>query len=88
MAEPTAAASGWSVQIASQPSLEAAQQSYQSMAQRYGTMLQGKGVNIVKAEVSGKGTYYRVRIPAASKNDAVALCERLKSQGGTCFVSQ
>ena len=84
----TAAASGWSVQIASQPSLEAAQQSYQSMAQRYGTMLQGKGVNIVKAEVPGKGTYYRVRIPAASKNDAVALCERLKSQGGTCFVSQ
>ena len=84
----TAASSGWSVQIASQPSLEAAQQSYQSMAQRYGSMLQGKGVNIVKAEVPGKGTYYRVRIPAGSKNDAIALCERLKSQGGTCFVSQ
>lgn len=82
------AASGWSVQIASQPTLEAAQQSYQSLAQRYGTMLQGKGVNIVKAEVQGKGTYYRVRIPASSKNDAISLCESLKTQGGSCFVSQ
>lgn len=84
----SAASSGWSVQIASQPTLEAAQQSYQSLARRYGTMLQGKGVNIVKAEVPGKGTYYRVRIPAGSKNEAIALCEALKSQGGTCFVSQ
>lgn len=84
----SAAQSGWSVQIASQPSLEAAQQSYQSLAQRHGTMLQGKGVNIVKADVQGKGTYYRVRIPAASKGDAISLCESLKSQGGNCFVSQ
>lgn len=84
----SAASSGWSVQIASQPTLEGAQQSYQSLAQRHGTMLQGKGVNIVKAEVQGKGTYYRVRIPASSKNEAISLCESLKTQGGSCFVSQ
>ncbi len=80
--------SEWSVQIASQPTVEGAQQSYQQLAQRFGSMLQGKGVNIVKADIEGKGTYYRVRIPSASKDEAIELCSDLKSAGGSCFVSQ
>ncbi|KFB09876.1 SPOR domain-containing protein [Nitratireductor basaltis] len=83
-----AASSGWSVQIASQPSAAGAQQSYQQMAQRYGNLLQGRGVNIVKADIAGKGTYYRVRIPSSSKDDAIQLCSQLKSAGGSCFVSK
>ncbi|EKF40999.1 sporulation-like protein [Nitratireductor indicus C115] len=83
-----AAADGWSVQISSQPTAESAQQSYQDMAQRYGNLLSGRGVNIVKAEVSGKGTYYRVRVPTSSKEDAINLCSQLKSAGGSCFVSK
>ncbi|WP_265519011.1 SPOR domain-containing protein [Nitratireductor luteus] len=78
----------WSVQISSQPSAEAAQQSYQDMAQRYGSILQGKGVNIVKADIAGKGTYFRVRIPSSSKDEAIQLCSQLKSAGGSCFVSK
>ncbi|UUP19314.1 SPOR domain-containing protein [Nitratireductor thuwali] len=78
----------WSVQISSQPSVEAAQQSYQDMAQRYGSILQGKGVNIVKADIAGKGTYFRVRIPSSSKDAAIQLCSQLKSAGGNCFVSK
>lgn len=85
---PAATASGWSVQIASQPSAAGAQQSYQQMAQRYGNLLQGRGVNIVKADIAGKGTYYRVRIPSSSKDDAIQLCSQLKSAGGSCFVSK
>ncbi|WEX07332.1 SPOR domain-containing protein [Chelativorans sp. AA-79] len=84
----TAPASEWSVQIASQPSVEDAQKSYQQLAQRYGNVLQGKGVNIVKADIEGKGTYYRVRIPSASKEAAIQLCTQLKSAGGNCFVSK
>lgn len=88
-AQVTAAPSSeWSVQIASQPTVEGAQQSYQQLAQRFGSMLQGRGVNIVQAEIEGRGTYYRVRIPSSSKEDAIALCEQLKSAGGNCFVSQ
>jgi len=86
--EPAANASEWSVQIASQPSVEDAQKSYQQLAQRYGNVLQGKGVNIVKADIEGKGTYYRVRIPSSSKESAIELCSQLKSAGGTCFVSK
>lgn len=84
----TSGTDGWSVQISSQPTVEAAQKSYQDMAQRYGGLLTGKGVNIVKADIAGKGTYYRVRIPSASKDDAIRLCSQLKSAGGSCFVSK
>ncbi|WP_159585881.1 SPOR domain-containing protein [Chelativorans xinjiangense] len=84
----TAAESGWSVQISSQASVEGAQQSYQELAQRHGNLLQGKGVNIVKADIEGKGTYYRVRIPSSSKDEAIRLCEQLKAAGGSCFVSK
>jgi hypothetical protein len=86
---PVTAASGeWSVQIASQPTAEAAQTSYQNMARRYASVLGGHAVDIVKAEVAGKGTYYRVRIAAGSKDDAIALCTKYKAAGGSCFVSK
>lgn len=83
-----AGASEWSMQIASQPTAEAAQASYQDLARRYSGVLAGRGVNIVKADISGKGTYYRVRIPSATRDEAIALCEKYKAAGGSCFVSK
>jgi hypothetical protein len=78
----------WSVQIASQPSADSAKSTYQDLAQRYGSVLGGRGVNIVKADIEGKGTYWRVRVPAKSRNDAIGLCNDYKAAGGTCFVSK
>ncbi|MCV3243497.1 SPOR domain-containing protein [Mesorhizobium sp. ZC-5] len=83
-----AAAGAWSVQIASQPSEAAAQSSYQDLSRRYGSVIGDKGVNIVKAEIAGKGTFWRVRVPAGSRNDAISLCESYKAAGGNCFVSK
>jgi hypothetical protein len=83
-----AAAGSWSMQIASQPSEAAAQSSYQDLARRYGSVIGDKGVNIVKAEIAGKGTFWRVRVPAGSRNDAISLCESYKAAGGNCFVSK
>ncbi|MEW9835560.1 SPOR domain-containing protein [Mesorhizobium marinum] len=83
-----AASSGWAMQIASQPSQEAAQASYQNLLRRYGAVLEGREVNIVKAEISGKGTFWRVRVPANSRNEAIGLCENYKAAGGNCFVSR
>ena len=85
---PAAPAGGWSMQIASQPSPEGAQKSYVDLAQRYGSILGGRGVNIVKADIAGKGTFWRVRIPAQSKAEAVELCERFKAAGGSCFIAK
>lgn len=83
-----AAAGSWSMQIASQPSVESAQSTYQDLARRYSSVLEGRSVNIVKAEVAGKGTFYRVRVAANSRNEAISLCENYKAAGGNCFVSK
>ncbi|TIU22502.1 MAG: SPOR domain-containing protein, partial [Mesorhizobium sp.] len=78
----------WSMQIASQPTVESAQSTYQDLQRRYGSVLSGRKANIVKAEIAGKGTFYRVRVPAQSRNDAINLCTSYKAAGGTCFVSR
>ncbi|BCH33091.1 sporulation protein [Mesorhizobium sp. L-8-10] len=83
-----ASAGGWSMQIASQPSEDAAKSSYQDLSRRYASVIGGRDATIVKAEIAGKGTYWRVRIPAGSRNEAVSLCESYKSAGGNCFVSK
>src|SRR5690606_19966642 len=82
------ASSEWSMQIASQPTAESAQASYQNLARRYGEIIGAHGVNIVRAEIPGKGTYYRVRIPSNSRSEAISLCEKYKAAGGSCFVSK
>lgn len=79
---------GYFVQIASQPTPELAQKSYANMAQRYGNVIGGRAIDIKRAEIPNKGTYYRVRVQAGTRNEATALCERLKSAGGSCFVTQ
>ncbi len=88
--DPAAAApkSEWWVQISSQPSRESAQASYAELASRHGSIIGGRGVNIVKAVIEGKGTYYRVRIPGGSRNEAASLCSRLKSAGAGCFIAR
>ncbi len=88
-ADATPAPTGsYSVQIASTPSPEAAKSTYVALTRKYGSVLVGRGVNVQKAEVAGKGTVYRVRIPAGSKQDAAALCKEYKAAGGNCFVTK
>lgn len=87
-AAPAGATSEWSMQIASQPTAEGAQSTYQDLARRYGNVIEGRGVNIVRADIEGRGTYYRVRIPASSRDEAIQLCTRYKAAGGSCFVSR
>lgn len=88
-AQPQAPAAGsWSMQIASQPTVEGAQSTYQDLARRYSNVLAGRSANIVKADVAGKGTFYRVRVMAQSREDAIKLCTSYKAAGGNCFVSK
>jgi hypothetical protein len=82
------AAGTWSVQIASQPSEESAKSTYQDLSRRYAGVIGGRGVAIVKADIAGKGTYWRVRVPAKSRDDAIGLCNDYKAAGGNCFVSK
>lgn len=89
VAEPAAATGGdWSIQIASQPSKDGAQASYKALSGKFGSIIGGRGVSIVQAEIPGKGTFYRVRIPAGSKSDANSLCARYQAAGGSCFITR
>lgn len=76
------------VQIASLPSEAEAQKSYDNLSSKFAEIIGGRGVDIRKAEIVGKGTYYRVRIPAGSREEANALCTRYKSAGGSCLVTK
>ncbi|MCM2472187.1 sporulation protein [Rhizobium sp. CG5] len=81
-------AGGYVIQIASLPSQAEAQKSYQSLSAKFSGVIGGKGVDIKQADIAGKGTFYRVRIPAGSKADAVAMCERYRAAGGSCLVAR
>ncbi|MFD1744226.1 SPOR domain-containing protein [Rhizobium helianthi] len=88
-ASATSGAGGYFIQVASLPSEADAQKSYKNLSSKFGNVIGGRGVDIAKAEIAGKGTFYRVRIPAGnSKDEAAALCERLRAAGGTCLIAR
>lgn len=76
------------IQIASLPSEAEAQKSYNSLSSKFGSVIGGRGVDIKKAEIPNKGTFFRVRIPAGSRDEANSLCSRYKSAGGSCLVTR
>ena len=82
------AAGTYVVQIASLPSEAEAQRSYKNMSAKFGGIISGRGVDIKSADIPGKGTFYRVRIPAGSKADADAMCGKLKAAGSSCIVTR
>lgn len=86
-ASQVASSPAW-VQISSHPTRELAQASYRNAQARFGSIINGKGVNIAAAEIPGRGTFHRVNIPAASFNEAAALCKRIKAAGGDCLAKR
>lgn len=87
-AQTSVPAGSYVIQIASLPSEADAQASYRNLSAKFSSVIGGRGVDIKAAEVAGKGTYYRVRIPAGSKAEAEALCGRYKAAGGSCLVAR
>lgn len=83
-----APAGSFGIQIASLPSEADAQKSYRNLSSKFGSVLGGKPWEIRQADIPGKGTFYRVRVVAGSKEQAVALCEQYRSAGGSCLVSR
>ncbi|TCL67278.1 SPOR domain-containing protein [Rhizobium sp. BK251] len=88
--QPVAAApaGGYGMQIASLPSEEEAKKTYASLSSKFGSVIGGRGVEIRKADIAGKGTFYRVRIPAGTKDEAAELCQRYRQAGGSCLISK
>jgi hypothetical protein len=83
----SSAGSGFAVQLAAEGSESAARDKFNRMRGQYGSVLGGTSPSIVNAEVNGRNVY-RVRVGNLSREDAVRMCERLKSSGGSCFVAR
>jgi hypothetical protein len=81
-------AGSYVIQIASLPSEAEAQSSYTKLSSKFSGVIGGMGVDIKRAEIKNKGTYYRVRIPVGTKQEAANLCDRYKKAGGSCLVSK
>ena len=80
--------SPYAVQVSSRRSPASAKDAWSKISRRYASVLGGYNVDIRKIDIKGKGTYYRVRVPASSKANAQKLCSRLKSAGGDCLVTR
>lgn len=56
---------------------------------KHAALLAGYSPNIQQANLGAKGVWYRLRIAGFSSKDvALALCGRLKADGGSCFLGK
>lgn len=79
---------GWSVQVASAISEDAAWSTWKKMKAKH-RALEGKTPVVVRADLGAKGTFYRVRLTGYEKQaDAKSACTALKSKGVACFISK
>lgn len=94
--EPEAAAStpepstlsGWSVQLASAASEDAAWSTWKKMKARNKALAKQEPV-VVKADLGAKGVFYRVRLVGYdSQDDAKSACSKLRTRGVKCFISK
>jgi hypothetical protein len=86
-AKPASATSGVLVQISSQRTEDAARATYRDLQARYPNILGSYDVNIQRADVPDRGTFYRVRVGPFSQSDAQRLCDDLRSAGGDCVLA-
>jgi hypothetical protein len=84
-----AASAGYVVQVSSQRSRAQAEAAYADMQNRYASVLGGLNASVQEADLGERGIYYRVRVgPWATRDEAVGVCETLRSAGGDCLVTQ
>jgi hypothetical protein len=77
----------FAVQLAAPSSEQEARDIQLRLIKKYGADIPGFHPSIRKA-VSGDKTVYRVRTVGLSKEDATALCQKVLTSGGKCFVAK
>jgi hypothetical protein len=74
------------VQLSSQRTEEAARQTAEQIASRFGSLFGGANLEVQRVDLGERGIFYRVRVPANSLQDANTICSNVKSNGGDCFT--
>jgi tetratricopeptide (TPR) repeat protein len=80
---------GFLIQINSQRSERAAWAAWKKFQEKYAKLLADREAIVQKANLGSEGVVYRLRIRGLpTRDEATALCSKLKSQGLACFVAR
>lgn len=74
------------VQFASLPNQEQAKLLLNKLAKQYASLLDGAELRIVRADLGGKGIYYRIQSAPVTPDQANHICAALKQQHAGCFI--
>jgi hypothetical protein len=82
------APAAWGVQLAGNFSEAKARASYTAMQKQYPSIVGQRDPMIVRTVVRSRGTapFFNLRVPAATRQEADALCAKLHAAGGACTV--
>ncbi|HEV8680928.1 MAG TPA: SPOR domain-containing protein, partial [Stellaceae bacterium] len=83
-----AAFAPWGVQLAGNFSKDLAVASFERARRRYAAAIGHLTPMVVGRRLRSRGTrpFYQVRLPAASRVEAAALCARIQATGGACVA--
>ncbi len=85
---PQASPGSFAVQLAAPGTEQEARETQVRLMQKFAAELAGLHTSIHKAAVGGKPVY-RVRVAGfPSRDEAIALCQKVQSGGGNCFVAK
>ena len=78
----------WGIQLAGNFSKEIALASFSRARQAYNAVLGEVRPMVIGTRLRSRGsrTFYRVRVPAATREAANRLCGRIRTLGGSCIV--
>lgn len=74
------------VQMSSQRSQEAAQQTITTLERQFASQLGGGRLEIQRVDLADRGTFFRVLLPVSSRSQAGSICNSIISAGGDCIV--
>ncbi len=83
-----AAGKGARVQLASFPDEATARVAAQKLQSKYGAVLGGLSLTVVRADLGAKGIYYRVMSAPVAESKAKEICAELKSQSAACLIAR
>jgi len=85
---PAAATGGYVLQIGAYKSQGDAEAAWKAYKARHAALLAGYSENVQQVDLGEKGTWYRLRVGGMGDREvALALCDRLKADGGACILS-
>ena len=88
-AAPVPASGGAILQIGAYKSQAEADTAWKTYKSKHAALLAGATQDVQQADLGDKGTWYRLRIVGfPSKDVASAMCDRLKADGGGCFLGK